>query len=91
MTVDAYQIIRKHSEKKIIIHGRKLVLFNAPVHIAGMCTIMANALQNALCIPYITRPQHIQNGQNGMLKTQYSINLIQTGHLRYKTLQGTNI
>ena len=38
------------------------------MHTTCTCTIMATALQNSLCIPNMTPPQHIQNGPYGMLK-----------------------
>ena len=68
MNAHVYQINHERFEKEIITLGRKFVQFNAFMHTACTCTIMATALQNSLCIPNMKPPQHIQNGQDGKLK-----------------------
>ena len=68
MIVHVYQIKREHSKKEIISQRRKFALFNALMHTTRICTIMATAQQNSLCIPSMTPPQHIQNGPYGMPK-----------------------
>ena len=67
MSAHVYQINREHSEREIMTQ-RKFALFNALMHTIYTCTIMATALQNYLCIPNITPPQHIQNEPYGILK-----------------------
>ena len=41
---NVYQIKLEHSEREIVAQRRKFVLFNAFMHTAYICTIMATAL-----------------------------------------------
>ena len=62
MSARVHQIKRKHSAKEIIIQRIKFAIFNSPMHTTCKYTVMATRLQNSLCLPNMTPPQHIKYG-----------------------------